>query len=203
MARKRAWWRRIDARGVIGVALVALAVAGTWLTVANAVPGTRFAVASRTLLPGDTIGAGDVRVVQAAVGESSERYLVEGETTVGMTVTETVAAGELVPRRTMTSGTDNGLARIVISAGGSAPAGIAAGTRVDLWRAAEPDLDVDAAPLVSGATIASVDVSSGLTGADDARTVEVIIPEDDVAAVITAQSTRGGITVVQSAGAER
>lgn len=199
MARTRSWWRRIDVRGVVGGILVVAAIAGTWLTVQLMQPSGSYAVATTTLVPGDTVRDGDLRFEAVAVGTAAAQYLQEGSgDVVGRQVTETVVSGELVPRRVLQDRELSGMARVMINSAAATPTAVASGSRVDLWRSADADTGDEASLLVRGARVVAVDDARRFAATDDQRSVEVLIDEDAVADVVSAQGERGGITIVQS-----
>ncbi|MGO3886277.1 MAG: hypothetical protein ACTJHU_08270 [Mycetocola sp.] len=204
MAKTNKRWRRIDRRGLVGVALVFVAVAGTWLTVRAVMPQQSYAVAAVTLLPGDTVKDSDLRYEAISMVGGGESYLEEsGDDLVGAVVSEPVAAGELVPRRVVQDEDQSGHSRIVITGGVRTPATVTAGTRVDLWQSADSDDGEDASVLVSRALVVSVEESRTFGGADPHTNIEVLIRTDAIADVVTAESDGGEITIVQSAGSER
>ncbi|MDO8144177.1 MULTISPECIES: hypothetical protein [unclassified Isoptericola] len=202
---RRPTWR--DPRLVVGLLLVALAVAlGAWV-VSGADRTVPVYVAAGTLTPGEPVAAEDLRVVDVNLGAETARYLRAdvGPPTdqVALRVVEDgelVAAGALGPAERV----DVRAVAVPVSAGLSER--IRAGALVDLWfvpdvapgskgGAPEPE------PLVTGVVVEQVDVSdSGLVVADGG-TVHVLVGSERLPAVLSALGADGSIAVVPVAGA--
>ena len=114
MAARRTW---LDPRLVIGVVLVLASVVGVWLVVQQSSRSEAAWAATRTLLPGETIGAGDVQPVALRLPQSHDRYLDGAADPVGLVVAVGVAVG-------VTVGVAVGL---VVTVGAAVAVGVALG----------------------------------------------------------------------------
>lgn len=193
--RNRFWF---DPRFSIGIGLVITAVLGVVAIVANSDATTPVLAARESLSAGDTISRSDLRTVQVRLGSTAGHYLVpDALPPDGLVVTRTVAAGELVPMSAI--GTREGITStsIVVRLDGTLPASIGSGSVVDVWssRAAENGAFGPPAVLVDGAEIVRLVAASGFM-ADEGTSVEILVPKQDVAAVLEAMANDSAIAAV-------
>ena len=90
---RRPSWR--DPRLLIGLALIALAVAAVVMIVQGADTTSPFYAAARDLAPGTVVGDDDLVVVHVRV--SSGEYVPQSDAVVGRVLNRTIGAGELIP----------------------------------------------------------------------------------------------------------
>ncbi|MFA4841242.1 MAG: flagellar biosynthesis protein FlgA, partial [Agrococcus sp.] len=83
MAARRTW---MDPRLAIGVVLVLASLAGVWLVVQHSARTEVAWAATRTLLPGETIAAGDVQQIDLRLPQGRDRYLAGAAEPVGFVV---------------------------------------------------------------------------------------------------------------------
>ena len=169
-------------------------------------------------MPGAAVRADVLVVREARLGDSLDRYLRADEPIPdGLLVTRTVDAGELVPLSAVATDTDLDLRPVAITPQGVLSGGVTAGATVDLWFVPTPrDAPADdGAPGDDGAppapTAGPVELAAGLTVAEvseptrslavgSAVTVHVLVPTDDLAAVLSALAADGTVEVVPVPG---
>ncbi|SIN70828.1 SAF domain-containing protein [Agromyces cerinus] len=189
---------RLDPRLIIGIALIAGSTFGVWTLVSGLDDGVEVYVARDTLASGTRIQVDDLDTESVRLGASAQRYLVAGEFPEGgLVVARTIEAGELVPDASVDATDRAGLATVVVPSRGPLPADVAAGTRVDVWTAAERKGGGYEPPtvLVSGAEISGVIESEGMVSSGGAS-VEVLVPREKVAALLGALASGDAIDLV-------
>jgi hypothetical protein len=198
--RPRALWA--DARFLIGAVLVVASIVGVWLVVAAARQTTPVFAAARTIVPGESIGSGDLRVVDVALGSLEETYTAAASLGAGTVATRTIHAGELVPADALGDAGAVRVTTVVVRTATDVPASVAAGSAVEVW-AAPVDADgVVQEPriLVADATLAKIARDESMMGGG-AASVELIIPRDQVAEVLGAISGEAALSIVPGGGA--
>lgn len=193
MSARRAW---LDPRLVIGVALVLASLAGVWLVVQQSSSSDRAWAATRTLLPGDTIAAGDVEPVDVRLPQSHERYLDSSVEPIGMLVASTVGEGEVLPVRAVGEGRAVSRSAVVIEVDGALPTAVRAGALVDVWTAAPSDDGFDApSVLVDEAIVVGLVEDDGIL-ASAAAQLELLVPSDATAPLLEAIADEHALSVV-------
>jgi hypothetical protein len=198
--RSRPFWG--DARFLLGVLLVAVSVAGVWLVVSAARQTVPMLVAADTLVPGAPIAEGDVRVVDVALGAADRAYLAPEALAEGVVATRTVGEGELVPADAVGPAASAGVTTVVIDTAVAVPASVSAGAAVEVWFAPPTEeAGVFETPriLVPDATVVSVAADDAVVGRAGAS-LEVVIPREDVPAVLAATANGSTLSVVPAAG---
>jgi hypothetical protein len=198
-ARPRPFWG--DARFLLGVLLVVVSVAGVWLVVSAARQTAPVLAASRTIVPGQTVGADDFRTVDVALGTARDAYVAADALPQGAVATRTISEGELLPAEAVGAAAEARVTTVVIDTAIDVPAGIAAGSRVEVWFAPALERGVFDTPriLVADATVASVTRDDDVIGQAGAS-LELVIPREDVAATLAAASDGSSLSVVPVAG---
>lgn len=195
---------RGDARFFVGIALVAVSVGGVW-TLLSSADGTRPALqATRTIVPGESISADDVAVVDVDLGTLADDYLQPHELVEGAVADRTVEAGELLPAGVITTSDDRRSTTVVVESSTGLPKSIGPGSVVEVWQA--PVLDDgrrhDSPRLLVGdVVVRSVIVPEGVL-AEESAEVELVIERSDVADVLAAITGGSSLSVVP-VGADR
>lgn len=191
-----------DSRFLLGILLIVLSIAGVWLVVTAARQTAPVYAAARTLVPGETVAADDLRVVDVALGQVAGAYIAPATLEQGVVATRTVGEGELLPSDAVGPAADARTTNVVIRTTADVPAFIAAGARIEVWHAPPVDRESFDAPriLVADATVATVTRDDAMVGAAQA-TLEIVIARDEVPAVLSAQSDGSVLSVVPVAGA--
>ncbi|MGP7959906.1 SAF domain-containing protein [Sanguibacter sp. A247] len=201
---QRPGWK--DPRLVVGVLLVAASVAlGSWSV--RVARQTEPVVAALTDLPaGHVLTAADVRTVEVALGETSERYLSASAAIDGAVLSRPVGAGELIPSALLVAEATAGLRTVAMGIPGPLPADVLVGGLVDLWVLPEPatrDARGDAAQPVPHAVAHGLDVTAVTaetgafgSGLGTGTTVEVRVAEAELPQVLAALSADGALALV-------
>lgn len=198
-----------DPRLGVGLLLVAGSVAlGTW-AVAGADTGEDLYVARTVLTPGRALTAEDLSVVRARVPDGAQTYLPAGEAIPdGVVVTRLVGEGELVPAAAVGTGAEVDVRPVSVSVTGPVSADVEPGARVDLWLTERPSAVIgqDApppAPVLVAGSMRVADVRSSddaLLAGSAGTTVEVLVADADLPAVLAALATDGAVTLVPVPG---
>lgn len=202
---RRPTWR--DPRLVVGVVIVALAVAlGSW-AVASAGRTVPVLAADGALTPGEPVGPDGLRTVDVRLGSASERYLRADEPLPeDLVALRVVDDGELVARSALGAAAEVDVRSVAVPVTSGLSDRIRKGAVVDLWFVPEAPAGShkpaeEPAPLVSDVVVEQVDAEdSGLVVAAGG-TLHVLVPGDDLASVLAALATPGSVAVVPVAGA--
>ncbi len=197
-------WR--DGRLVAGVVLVLAAMLAGALTISHFDDSVQVVRAKHALLPGDTVTADDIELVDVRLDAGRGAYFV-GAARPGGTVLREVRAGEFVPRSAVGAASAVGERAIALPVSGSGAAALVRGSVVDVWVAARtpgstatddyrpPTREVERAMVqrVPGDR-------SGLSVSAGGDQVSVLVPDAKVAALIAAMNGGARITLVPAAG---
>jgi hypothetical protein len=201
---RRPTWR--DPRFVVGVVLVAVAVAlGSWV-VSEADRTVPVYAASGTLTPGEPVDESRLRVVDVNLGTEAERYLRAADgVPAGQVAVRVVEDGELVAATAIGDAAAVEVRSVAVPIGAGLSERIREGAVVDLWfvpagtqgepEAAEPE------PVVSGVVVEQVDATEGGLVVADRGTLHVLVERDDLPVVLSALGADGQVAVVPVAGA--
>lgn len=183
---RRPGWR--DPRLIVGVLLIAVAVAGTVLLLQAADRTSPVYAARESLVPGTVLEAEDLVVVDVRVGDG---YLDAPEDAPwGEVVTRAVGAGELVPAAAVAPQEDFDGRPVAVGVGQPLAEGIVPGAVVDVW--VTPEDGGSSEQVGESLPVSAVDrEGGGLVGA--AQTVYVVVPADQVGALLDALA--GDVTV--------
>ncbi|GEK80070.1 hypothetical protein [Agrococcus baldri] len=193
MAARRTW---MDPRLVIGVVLVLASLAGVWFVVQQSARTETAWAATRTLLPGDTVAAGDVQQVDVRLPQSQDRYLDASADPVGMIVASTVGEGEVLPLRALGDATSEDRAAVVVDIQGALPRSVRAGSLVDIWTAPPTEEGYEApAVLIDDAIVVGVVEDEGIL-ASAAQQLELLVPTDETSLLLEAMSNEHVLSVV-------
>lgn len=190
-----------DLRFLIGLVLVIVSIAGVWLLISTSRRTTPVLQTTRTVLPGESVTSADFRVVDVGLGGLEGAYLAPQDLEPRSIAVRTLAAGELVSRTSVEDEERSRTTTVVVSSM-TIPAGMDAGTPVELWHA--PMLEDGRTPddpriLVGDAIVSRVAETEGMLS--QSRTdVELVIDRSDVARVLAA-ITGGSIMSIVPAGA--
>ncbi|MGD2202608.1 SAF domain-containing protein [Microbacterium maritypicum] len=193
---RRAFWG--DVRFLVGIALVALSIAGVWLIVSaldDAVPTLQ---ATRTITQGEVLTSDDFQVVDVGLGSLADDYLGPDDVPTGSIASRTLESGELVPSSAVTDADRSRSTTIVIQSSTGIPEGVEAGTVVEVWQA--PPLDEGRSYDVPRILVADVIVHDVLDAegvlADTGTQLEIVIDRADVADVLAAITGGAALSVV-------
>ena len=192
----------LDPRLLIGLALVAVSVAGVVGLVSAADRTVAVLSARETLSPGDRVAAGDLVTVDVRLEATAQHYLLAGDVPrEGLVVTRTIGAGELVPVDAVGSTDGLRLASLVLDVGGALPASLRAGAVVDVWAATKLEGGRFGPPsvIVPGATVARLVESQSMVAGVSTTAVEVLVPQSRIARVLDAVANADAVSMVPTA----
>lgn len=197
---RRAFWG--DARFFLGVLLVAASVVGVWLVVTAARQTVPVYAAAHTIVSGEAIAAGDLKVVDVALGPLSATYLPADGPIGAAVATRTIEAGELVPAASVGDPDSARTTSVVVRSAVDVPASVEEGTVVEVWAA--PLLEQggydEPRVLVADATVVSVTRDDSMIGGG-AAALELVIPRADEPATLAAMSDESALSIVPTGGA--
>lgn len=203
--RRPAW---NDTRLLVGMALVLLSVAGVARLVASVQETTPVYAAGEVLVPGTRVAPEDLVVVDVRLEGSAGRYVDAGQEWPGqLYALRTVGAGELLPRASLGTEREVRDRTVTVSVDPAAVAGLQVGATVDVWVSARDEEAVGEryhAPslLLAEAVVAGLPQERGALGVGaSSAAVQVVVPQQEVAAVIAAVDQGGKVTLVPGAGA--
>lgn len=186
-----------DIRFLVGIVLVLAAVGGVWAVVAAARQTTPVYVASRTIVPGETVTAADLTVAEVSLGVAGDAYLGRGDLIDGVVAARTLGQGELVPRESLVPEESASSTVVVVRSSIEVPASVGVGSVVELWSAPRLEQGRFDTPriLVADATVVRVDRDdSPLAGG--AASVELVIPRADVPAALAAAADGAALSII-------
>ena len=198
--RPRAFWG--DARFFLGILLVVASVAGVWLVVSASRQTAPAFAATRTIVPGETIAADDLRVVDVSLGQVGGAYLEADALADGLVAVRTIESGELVPSSSVGDAAAVRTTSVVLRSAVDVPGSVRTGSVVEVWAAPLIERGSYDAPriLVPDATVVSVTRDDSMIGGGSAA-LEIVIPRADVAATLAAIADESALSVVPAAGA--
>lgn len=201
-ARPHGFWA--DARFFLGIALIAASVGGVWFLVNASRTTVPVYAAAHTIVEGELISTGGLRIVDVALGASQDAYLPAGELSPGVVATRTIAAGELVPAAAVGDAEAARTTTVVIRSAVDVPAAVVAGSVVEVWSAPRTEQGRYGTPsiLVADATVVAVSRDDSMIGGG-AASLEVVIPRADVADALGAIADEAALSVVPVAAGAR
>jgi hypothetical protein len=194
--------RWLDARLVLGVLLVLVAVVAGARVFATADVTTPVYAAAHELVPGEHLRAGDLAVVHVQLHGAGGRYVAAGSAApIGYVVTRVVGAGELVPVGALAGAAAVGRTRQVTVPvqPGHLPDDLARGDLVDVYVTAKPASGQQVpAPALVVAAVAVEDREGGARTFSGSSTVAVVlsVPVGDVTPLVRAVES-GSIDLVR------
>lgn len=196
-----------DPRLAVGLLLVIGSVAlGSW-ALADADRGEPVYAARGVLTPGESLTADVLTVVEARLPSDGVYLGADQPLPEGAVVTRLVGEGELVPVAAVGTGRDVDVRPLGIPVSGVVSSGVVDGALVDLWLtlpAATALGEVVSPPapalVAGGLRVAGVRTSDAILGGASGTTVEVLVPESELPAVLAALATDGVVTLVPVPG---
>lgn len=187
-----------DPRFLIGVVLIiASVVLSAWI-INRARGGEELYRLDVNIAQGQPITPDQLIPVQART--TSDAYLPVGQLPESAVATRSLNRGELLPISAVMSQTERGRRQIVVDVATRIPSSVAIGDTVEVWSVKEESLsnDTSAEPtvLTTGAIILKViDREAGLS-IEKAQSVEISVPEADLAALLTATGAQVRLVIV-------
>jgi len=194
--RKRFWF---DPRFAIGLALIAVSIAGVIGIVAAADSSVMVLAARTALSPGERVDASDLVPTSVRLDGGTGLYLgLSDLPDGGLIVTRPVAAGELLPASSVGLVAGTRLSSVVVTVGAQLSASVEPGSTVDLWASRENESGEFAPPIVvvSSATVVRLVERDGLVVDDSGGAVELLVPRERVARVLEAIANGDALSLV-------
>ena len=194
--RRRFW---VDPRFVIGLVLVAASIAGVAAVVADSDHSTAAYTARHTLAVGDRLTPADLRETRVQLGAAAALYLVPApKLKEGLLVTQTILSGELVALSAVGTVSGRDVTSVVVDVPGRLAASILAGSVVDIWSARSIGPSEYAPPtiLVGQASVVRIVEPTGIIAADNGQSVEMLVPQANVGAVLEAIMNGDALAIV-------
>lgn len=199
MRLRRPRWK--DPRLIVGIVLVIASILMGALLVSGLAQTTSVLVARTAIVPGQEILPEDLTTVELRLGDQDALYVGALEAIPeGAVATQPVRPGELLPAAAVGQSEDVPLRPVVIPVDTAVAESVTPGSTVELWHTADAEeADGEAELLVEDAVVRRVDEGSSL--AMRTMAVEVLVPQEDVAAVLEVLSRDERLDVIGVPGA--
>lgn len=202
---QRPSWK--DARLVVGVLLVLLAVVLGARAVSAAGRTVPVYVAAHALVPGHLVDGSDLRTEQVRLSGAAATYLSASRAPApGTYVLRAVPAGELVPRSALGSQHQLQVKTVSVPIDVSGAGLLARGSIVDVWVDDKSETGSGTQyhgpqRVLSGAIVAGVpEQGGGLSIASTTSSVQIVVPDANVQQIIAAVDAGAKVTLVPVAG---
>ena len=199
--------RWLDARLVLGVLLVLLAVVAGARVFAAADRYSRVYVAKHDLVPGERVTAGDLTVGRVRLDGQGSLYVAAGAPPVGYVVTRYVGAHEFLPVAALAAGAqkdaDTRFVTVPVAAG-HLPPGLTRGALVDVYLTPKAAAGAPVPPptlVLDNAAVQSREGGSRSFGGEATLSVVLAVPVDRVIDVVHAVESGAIDLVAVPAGA--
>lgn len=205
---QRPSWR--DARLVVGVVLVLLAMTLGAVVVSAADDTTPVYAAAGGLVPGQPVRQSDVRRVDVRLGSDGAPYVAaDHEIGTDTFALREVRSGELLPASALGTRANVSVKPVTVPVDGPSARTLVAGSIVDVW-VNERDAGSTTARYgtphrrLEAATVARVpEVSTGLGSVNGTTGVQVMVPDADVQDLLAAIDQGARLTLVPVPGSPR
>lgn len=187
-ARRPAWR---DPRLIVGLALIAVSIILTTSIVSAARGGATVYRATQAILPGDVLGSHNIAPTRLDVDTSV--YATADALAPGATVSEEVAAGEILRVSSIADTSAATARRLVITVSDSLPASVQAGDQLDLWSVQQSGQG--AVHLGVRATLVRVLEQTTSIAAKGTR-IEILVDEASVGAVLEATAGKSSLAAL-------
>lgn len=189
---RRPGWR--DPRLLIGLVLIAVAVAGVTAIVRDADRTSPYWAARDTLPPGTVLGPDDVVAVDVRV--DGDAYLPVTEEPWGAVIARAVGDGELLPAAALVDAADFDARPVAVPAALPLADDIGPGSVVDIYLTVDTVEGPSTSLVAAGLVVDTVDRDGAAFGVGASETVYVVAPVGIIADLLEALAADGDITVV-------
>lgn len=201
MRLRRPRWR--DPRLAIGILLVIVSVLLGSLLAARLSQTVTVLAAREAIVPGDVLTREDLTTVDVRLGDAASGYVTSlDQIPEGAVAVSAVHPGELLAVSAIGQPADVSLRPLVIAVDAAVAESVVPGGSVELWRTREgaDGEDPTAELLVEKAVVRRVDEGSSL--GMRAMSVEVLVPQEFLAAVLEALAAGERLDVIGIPGAD-
>lgn len=194
---KKPSWK--DPRLLLGIVLVLASTAGVVALVGSADQTTEVFAVDEAIPLGTPVTAADFEVVPVRLGDVSASYLPAAEG-----IPENAVASSLLRKGELLSRADLGKADeldrkpVGLRIDDPLPAGTEAGSRVDVWVSLPDERNGFKEPkqILTAAEISELSIDESVLGANRATQLLVLVEDEDLASLLSAQSNGAEIAVV-------
>lgn len=187
----RAQW--LNRRVIFGILLVVLAGLLTFLAIRFAGHTERYLAAKDTLIAGQALTADNLVEVESNPGPASAHYFKSGSLPSSLVVLQTIHAGELVARGSVSEGSAD-VKQLVVPLSQPLPSGVEKGDYLEIWQlpsaeggiASSGDLPQSAQKIASQTVLVARKQSDSGLGGNQKQQVEVLVPAADLQALLGA-----------------
>ena len=194
---KKPSWR--DPRLLLGILLVLASTAGVVALVGAADQTTQVFAVDETIPLGTPVTAEDFVAMPVRLGDVSASYLPVAEGIPERAVASSLLRkGELLARSDLGRADQLDRKPVGLRVQDPLPAGTQAGSRIDVWSAMPDDRNGFKEPkqILTAAEISELTIDESVLGANRATQILVLVEEDDLASLLSAQSNGAKIAVV-------
>ncbi|WP_022868125.1 hypothetical protein [Schaalia vaccimaxillae] len=195
---KKPLWR--DPRLLGGLILIALSIAAcTWL-VADARSGDLVYKTTRPVAQGERLDSTNTQIVEARPGTNA--YLLDGQLPSEAVAARSIGADELIASSAVATENDLTRRRLVVTVADGLPESVQTGDLLELWAlpGAYATSEKDAQSSLIAANVILVSVEETGSVVRGGTRIEVLIPQDTIAAVLDATSGPGALAAVPIGG---
>ena len=204
-----------DARLIIGVLLVLLAIIIGAAAFSAADERVGMWAAKSALTPGQEVGEDDFVRVDVQLGDASGDYLAAGERLPnGAIVDRELRQGELIPRSAVIDPTDKRVRDVPVRVDPIYLSNLSVGSRVTVFvpkpRVEDPEApasaeeEVEYEVLVERATVSSLPTSSsGVIGSGPGSSAVIVVPESSVEDIISIDQDETPVKLVLESGSRK
>jgi hypothetical protein len=182
--------RWLDARVLVGAALVVGSVVLGAVVVSRAEATTRIWAAAHGLQPGTVVQATDLRPVRAHLAAGAAAYVSADRSVVGLTLARAVTAGELIPRSALD--VTQAATRVTIPFQPQDAPKLTRGQRIEVWVSTKK---CSGMPLPADVTVQDVTNESGSAFARTSGQTVVVRVEPDLAGRVVRALAFEGVSV--------
>ncbi|WP_295702613.1 hypothetical protein [Lapillicoccus sp.] len=204
---QRPSWR--DSRLIIGIVLVLLATTLGAKVIASADDDVPMYAAARALKPGDALSGDNLVRVDVRLGDRAGRYLTaRAGVPADRFALRIVPEGELVPLTAIGGRSDVDVQSVTVKVDATSVASLAVGSVVDVWVSPRDPASTQARYLEAVRTIAAVSVAGvpqaggAFGGSGGEAAVQLLVPKNQVATVISASDRLSRFTLVPVPGSK-
>lgn len=194
---KKPSWK--DPRLLLGILLVLASTAGVVGLVGAADETTDVFAVDNSIPLGTRVTAEDFKVVPVRLGEVSGAYLPAAEGIPdNMVASSLLRKGELLSRADLGKADELDRKPVGLRVNDPLPAGTGAGSRVDVWVSMPDERNGFKEPrqILTAAEISELSIDESVLGANRATRILVLVEDDDLPSLLSAQSNGAQISVV-------
>lgn len=189
--------RMRDPRVLVGIILVIASLLGTWAVVTRVANTVTVWAASKPLASGSTIDQDSLTAVEVRLPDAEDKYVrADQSSPVGMSVTGSVAVGELLPASVLVDpGRLDGRV-IALDIPGSLPQTVQVGVFVDVWATDTKDEEATPVEVLSRAHVHAVGREEGGFTSTTGTRLEIYVPNDKLQQVLDVVATDHRVSIV-------